>query len=65
MQMKNKKVITQRQQQKQATVEKAKHQMITRKEMPHIKVVSMPDFPWICGENLYLKLEREYPFRKN
>jgi hypothetical protein len=30
-----------------------------------IKVVGIPDFPWICGEDLYLKLKREYPFRKN
>jgi hypothetical protein len=30
-----------------------------------IKVVGMPDFPWICGEDLYLKLKREYPFTKN
>jgi hypothetical protein len=30
-----------------------------------IKVVGIPDFSWICGEDLYLKLKREYPFRKN
>lgn len=30
-----------------------------------IKVVGIPDFPWICGEDLYLKLKREYTFRKN
>ncbi|HEY9406148.1 MAG TPA: thioredoxin family protein [Nitrososphaera sp.] len=30
-----------------------------------IKVVGMPDFPWICGEDLYLKLKREYPLRKD
>jgi hypothetical protein len=30
-----------------------------------VKVVGIPDFPWICGEDLYLKLKREYPFRKN
>jgi tRNA U54 and U55 pseudouridine synthase Pus10 len=29
-----------------------------------IKVVGMPDFPWICGEDLYLKLKKEYPFRR-
>jgi glutaredoxin 3 len=29
-----------------------------------IKVVGIPDFPWICGENLYLKLKREYPLGK-
>ena len=28
-----------------------------------IKVVGIPDFPWICGEDLYLKLKREYPLR--
>ena len=26
-----------------------------------IKVVGIPDFPWICGDDLYLKLKREYP----
>src|SRR5919198_3464979 len=31
----------------------------------NIKVVGIPDFPWICGEDLHLKLKREYPFRKN
>ena len=29
-----------------------------------IKVVGIPDFPWICGENLYLKLKREYPLSR-
>ena len=28
-----------------------------------IKVVGIPDFPWICGEDLYLKLRREYPLK--
>jgi hypothetical protein len=28
-----------------------------------IKVVGIPEFPWICGEDLYLKLKREYPLR--
>ena len=26
-----------------------------------IKVVGIPDFPWICGDDLYKKLKREYP----
>jgi glutaredoxin 3 len=30
-----------------------------------IKVVGIPDFPWICGEDLYLKLKREYQLEKN
>jgi hypothetical protein len=25
-----------------------------------IKVVGIPDFPWICGEDLYKKLKRDY-----
>jgi glutaredoxin 3 len=25
-----------------------------------IKVVGIPDFPWICGEDLYKKLKSEY-----
>jgi hypothetical protein len=25
-----------------------------------IKVVDIPDFPWICGVDLYTKLERGY-----
>ena len=25
-----------------------------------IKVVGIPDFRWICGEDLYLKLKRKY-----
>jgi hypothetical protein len=25
-----------------------------------IKVVGIPDFPWICGDELYLKLKRKY-----
>jgi glutaredoxin 3 len=29
-----------------------------------IKVVGTPDFPWICGEDLYLKLKRDYPLSK-
>jgi tRNA U54 and U55 pseudouridine synthase Pus10 len=38
-------------------------------KMKEYGVTSVPttiiDFPWICGEDLYLKLKREYPFRKN
>jgi glutaredoxin 3 len=26
-----------------------------------IKVVGIPDFPWICGDDLFLKLKRKYP----
>jgi glutaredoxin 3 len=26
-----------------------------------IKVIGVPDFPWICGDELYQKLKREYP----
>ena len=29
-----------------------------------IKIVGIPDFPWICGDDLYRKLEREYPLKK-
>jgi hypothetical protein len=25
-----------------------------------IKVVGIPDFPWICGDELYTKLEQDY-----
>lgn len=25
-----------------------------------IKVVGVPDFPWICGDELYTKLKRDY-----
>jgi hypothetical protein len=30
-----------------------------------IKVVGIPDFPWICGEDLYKKLRREHPIKKD
>ena len=30
-----------------------------------IKVVGIPDFPWICGEDLYKKLEKEYPLKRD
>jgi tRNA U54 and U55 pseudouridine synthase Pus10 len=28
-----------------------------------IKVVGIPDFPWICGDELYSKLRKEYPLK--
>ncbi len=30
-----------------------------------IKVVGIPDFPWICGDELYQKPKRQYPLKKN
>lgn len=30
-----------------------------------IKVVGIPDFPWICDDDLYKKLEKKYPLRKD
>jgi hypothetical protein len=29
----------------------------------NIKVVGIPDFPWICGEDLYTKLKRDYSIK--
>jgi hypothetical protein len=29
----------------------------------NIKVVGIADFPWICGDDLYKKLKREYPLK--
>ncbi|MGI8832298.1 MAG: thioredoxin family protein [Nitrososphaeraceae archaeon] len=26
-----------------------------------IKVVGIPDFPWICSEGMYTKLKKDYP----
>ena len=26
----------------------------------NIKVVGIPDFPWICREDLYMKLKKDY-----
>jgi hypothetical protein len=26
-----------------------------------IKIVGIPDFPWISGDDLYKKLKKEYP----
>ncbi|MDQ3967831.1 MAG: thioredoxin family protein [Thermoproteota archaeon] len=31
----------------------------------NIKVVGIPGFPWICGDDLYRKLRREYPLKRN
>lgn len=30
-----------------------------------IKVVGIPDFPWICGDDLYKKLRTEYQLTKD
>ena len=30
-----------------------------------IKIIGIPDFPWICGEDLYKKLVREHSFKSN
>jgi hypothetical protein len=30
----------------------------------NIRVAGIPDFPWICGEDLYKKLKQEYPLEK-
>ena len=29
-----------------------------------IKIVGIPDFPWICGEDLYNKLRNKYPLKE-
>lgn len=26
-----------------------------------IKIVGIPDFPWVCSEDLYKRLEKDYP----
>ena len=28
-----------------------------------IKVVGIPDFPWVCGDDLYTKLKKDYPLK--
>jgi len=28
-----------------------------------IKIVGIPNFPWICGDDLYKKLKSNYPLR--
>ncbi len=30
-----------------------------------IKVEGIPDFPWICGDDLYKKLRKEYPLKQD
>lgn len=30
-----------------------------------IRVVGIPNFPWICGEDLYKKLRKEYPLKRD
>lgn len=30
-----------------------------------IKVEGIPDFPWICGDDLYKKLRKEYSIKNN
>jgi hypothetical protein len=29
----------------------------------NIKVVGIPDFPWLCGDDLYNKLRKEHPLK--
>lgn len=29
------------------------------------KIVGIPEFPWICSEDLYKRLEKEYPLRRD
>ena len=29
----------------------------------NINVVGIPDFPWICGEDLYTQLKRDYSIK--
>jgi hypothetical protein len=31
----------------------------------NIKVVGIPDFPWICGDDLYKKLKSDYPLKRD
>ena len=30
-----------------------------------IKIVGIPDFPWICGEDLYKQLKNMYPLKRD
>ena len=30
-----------------------------------IKIVGIPDFPWICDEDLYKRLEEKYPLKRD
>ena len=29
----------------------------------NIKVGGIPDFPWVCGDDLYMKLKKDYPLK--
>ena len=29
----------------------------------NIKVVGIPDFPWVCGNDLYTNLKKDYPLK--
>ena len=29
-----------------------------------IKIVGIPEFPWICSEDLYEKLKKDYPLQR-
>jgi protein-disulfide isomerase len=29
-----------------------------------VKVVGIPDFPWICSDDIYTKLKKDYPLRR-
>lgn len=29
-----------------------------------IKVVGIPDFPWVCGDDLYTKLKKDYRLKQ-
>ena len=31
----------------------------------NIKIEGIPDFPWICGEDLFQRLKHDYTFKKN
>ena len=31
----------------------------------NIRIIGIPDFPWICGEDLFQKLKRDYSFSKD
>jgi hypothetical protein len=30
----------------------------------NIRIVGIPDFPWICGEDLFKKLKHDYTFNR-
>jgi hypothetical protein len=29
----------------------------------NIRVVGIPDFPWVCGDDLYIRLKEQHSFR--